>query len=141
MSYAGDISPRQCWDMVNGDDGAVLIDVRTRPEWAYVGTPVLPEGVVGLGQEWQIYPRMGVDPSFAETLTARLTDMGKGFETPLCFLCRSGVRSLAAAEAMTAAGFTLSYNIAGGFEGDKDTEGHRGKKNGWKADGLPWQQG
>ncbi len=141
MSYAGDISPRQCWDMITSDDGAVLIDVRTRPEWAYVGTPVLPDGLMGLGQEWQVYPDMGVDSAFAETLTQRLLEAGKGPETPLCFLCRSGARSLAAAKSMAANGYQHSYNIAGGFEGDKDTEGHRGTVNGWKAEGLPWQQG
>jgi hypothetical protein len=43
--------------------------------------------------------------------------------------------------ALTEAGFTCAYNIAGGFEGDPDTERHRGRVNGWKADGLPWRQG
>jgi rhodanese-related sulfurtransferase len=56
------------------------------------------------------------------------------------FLCRSGVRSRAAAIAMTRAGFSRAYNIAGGFEGDLDGERHRGAANGWKAAGLPWKQ-
>jgi len=58
----------------------------------------------------------------------------------LLFLCRSGVRSRAAAIAMTAAGYSRAYNIAQGFEGDPDAERHRGNKNGWKASGLPWKQ-
>ena len=140
MDYAGDISPKQCWDMVTGGDGAVLIDVRTQPEWGYVGTPVLPEGSASFGQQWQVYPQMAVDEGFAETLKQRLSDAGIGSDTPLCFLCRSGVRSLAAARVMAANGFTKSYNIAGGFEGDPDGEGHRGSVNGWKAEGLPWRQ-
>lgn len=141
MDYAGDISAKQCWDMVTGDGNAVLVDVRTQPEWAYVGTPVLPEGATGIGLQWQVYPQMSVDEGFAETLKQMLSDAGKGPETPLCFLCRSGVRSLAAARVMAANGFAKSYNIAGGFEGDPDGDGHRGNVNGWKAEGLPWRQG
>jgi rhodanese-related sulfurtransferase len=57
------------------------------------------------------------------------------------FLCRSGVRSRDAAIAMTAAGFKACYNVASGFEGDKDAAGHRGTVSGWKVDGLPWMQG
>ena len=140
MEYAGDISPQQCWDMITTSNGAVLIDVRTRAEWTFVGAPAMPDGGVVLGQEWQVYPQMSVDPEFANTLAKSLNDAGKGPETPLCFLCRSGVRSLAAARAMAAAGFEKSYNIAGGFEGDADGEGHRGNVNGWKAVGLPWRQ-
>jgi len=62
-------------------------------------------------------------------------------ETPLLLICRSGVRSLYAAEALTAAGYKECYNIAGGFEGDKNPQGHRGGVNGWKVAGLPWKQG
>jgi hypothetical protein len=61
-------------------------------------------------------------------------------DTPVLFLCRSGARSRAAAIAMTRAGFTRAYNIAGGFEGDMDQERHRGNRNGWKASGLPWRK-
>ena len=56
------------------------------------------------------------------------------------FLCRSGVRSLAAAQAAQAAGFPHAYNVADGFEGPPDGDGHRGHLSGWKADGLPWRQ-
>ncbi|MDD9911185.1 MAG: rhodanese-like domain-containing protein [Ahrensia sp.] len=141
MNYAGDISPVQCWDMLSVDQGAVLVDVRTQAEWTYVGTPVLPDGALGLGQQWQVFPQMSVDEGFVEALKARLDEAGRGTQTPLCFLCRSGVRSLAAARAMAAHGYENSYNVAGGFEGDVDGEGHRGNVNGWKADGLPWRQG
>ncbi len=56
------------------------------------------------------------------------------------FICRSGVRSLAAAEAARDAGFPHVYNVADGFEGPIDANGHRGQAAGWKADGLPWIQ-
>jgi len=61
-------------------------------------------------------------------------------EHHIYFLCRSGVRSLAAAEAAQAAGFPYVYNIADGFEGPPDRAGHRGTTSGWKAEGLPWRQ-
>ena len=41
MSYAGDVSPKEAWDALSGDKKAVLVDVRTIPEWAYVGVPDL----------------------------------------------------------------------------------------------------
>ena len=66
---------------------------------------------------------------------------GAAPETPLLFLCRSGVRSTSAAIAMTALGFARCYNIASGFEGDADAGRHRGRLGGWKAAALPWVQG
>jgi rhodanese-related sulfurtransferase len=118
-----------------------LIDVRTDAEFAYVGSPDLSS----LGKEplqvfWKIFPAMDVNPDFAEQVTRGLgPDADK--DTPLLFLCRSGIRSLHAAEAMTSAGWTACYNITGGLEGDKDDGAHRSTVNGWKVDGLPWNQG
>lgn len=138
--YAGDVAPADAWTMMK--DGAVLVDVRTRPEWTFVGT-VAPEAGMAdpVGLEWQVFPAMQVDADFATKLSQQVEARGGSKETPLVFLCRSGVRSLAAAKAMSGAGHPNSYNIAGGFEGDPDGEGHRGRVNGWKAAGLPWRQG
>ncbi len=58
---------------------------------------------------------------------------------PVVFLCRSGNRSIGAAEAATEAGIAPSYNVLDGFEGDLDENKHRGG-TGWKAVGLPWKQ-
>lgn len=141
MDYAGDISPTRCWEMATGEEAATIVDVRTSAEWAYVGSPLLPEGGSALiGQEWQIFPAMAVDPAFADKLEAQFSPLGVDRNSPICFLCRSGVRSLAAARAMTERGYKKAYNIAGGFEGDPDQDGHRGNINGWKAEGLPWRQ-
>ena len=85
---------------------------------------------------WQVYPSMQVNGAFAE----HLRKAGLSPESKLYFICRSGVRSLAAGQAAQAAGFPLAYNVAGGFEGPVDAEGHRGQVAGWKADGLPWLQ-
>jgi rhodanese-related sulfurtransferase len=79
---------------------------------------------------------MQINPAFAEELRRVVSSP----EAPLLFICRSGARSRAAAETMTAAGYRRCYNVAEGFEGQVDVEGHRGRKAGWKAAGLPWQQ-
>jgi len=85
---------------------------------------------------WQLFPSMQVNADFTDQLRAA----GLTPEHRLYFLCRSGGRSLAAAQAAQRAGFPHAYNIADGFEGPVDGEGHRGAVAGWKADGLPWRQ-
>jgi rhodanese-related sulfurtransferase len=55
-------------------------------------------------------------------------------------LCRSGVRSIAAAKRATELGLE-AYNILEGFEGDPDADAHRGTRGGWRMRGLPWRQG
>ena len=137
MSYAGDVSPKEAWDALSGNQKAVLVDVRTLPEWAYVGVPDLRS----VGKKagficWQLYPQMQVDGEFV----ARVEQFSTDKSAPIYFICRSGARSRAAAIAVTAAGYEHCYNVAGGFEGDVDGEGHRGKTNGWKASKLPWVQ-
>ena len=79
---------------------------------------------------------MQVNPEFVSALTGALTDKA----APLLFLCRSGVRSAAAAKAMTAAGYATCLNVSDGFEGPLDGDARRGTSRGWKASGLPWRQ-
>ena len=141
MSYAGDLTVQQCWDLLEQNSDTFIIDVRTMAEWDYVGLPMLtPNMQPIIFQQWQVFPDMAVDGQFAEHLQEKLAAAGANQGAKLCFLCRSGVRSLAAAKTMVAAGYTNSFNISGGFEGDLDDDGHRGGRNGWKAEGLPWQQ-
>ncbi len=137
-TYAGDLSVKQAWDLLSENPKAQLVDVRTDAEFAYVGSPDLSSlGKEVLSVQWKIFPDMDNNPEFINQVSSSSVDK----DAPLLFICRSGVRSLGAAEAMTAAGFRECYNIAGGFEGDRDAEGHRGTVNGWKVDGLPWRQG
>ena len=138
--YAGDVSPSKTWQML--ESGAHLIDVRTAAEWTYVGLPDLDDAMnEPLLIEWQSFPAMQVNAGFADALGDELERRGVSRDRPLLFLCRSGVRSLAAARAMTGRGWNAAYNIEGGFEGVPDDDGHRGRTNGWKAAGLPWKQG
>ena len=140
--YAGDIAVTDAWEMLKADPKAQLIDVRTAAEWTYVGLP----DITDLGREihtieWQTFPSGAINPEFAAITAGEMQRQGIGKDTPLLFLCRSGVRSKSAAIAMTRAGFTRAYNITGGFEGGLDGQGHRGGVSGWKAAGLPWRQG
>jgi len=132
-----DAAPVAVWSALQSDAQAQLVDVRTDAEWAYVGLPDLAQaGKQPLLIPWQIFPTMQVNGGFVESMRrAGLTPDHKIF-----FLCRSGVRSLAAAQAAAAAGFPHVYNIVDGFEGPPDGEGHRGNIAGWKASDLPWRQ-
>jgi rhodanese-related sulfurtransferase len=135
---AGDITPKQTWEMMNQNLKASLLDVRTPAEWTYVGIPDLSS----LARQpilvpWILFPTMEPNPDFVNQISGMEVDP----EQDLLILCRSGQRSKSAAIALTAAGFSACYNISYGFEGDKDQAGHRGTINGWKVDALPWTQG
>jgi len=139
--YAGDVPPEAAYEMLANETGATLVDVRTLPEWQYVGAPDLSSlGKTVVFQAWQVYPDMTVDGDFAARLDATLSKKGVGRDAPVLFLCRSGVRSRAAAIAMTRVGWTACYNVADGFEGPLDDQRRRGVTGGWRARGLPWTQ-
>lgn len=141
QGYEGDVTVQQCWSALSDDPKAVLIDVRTAAEWTYVGIPDLsPIAKTAVLVEWQSYPSMAVDPAFVERVAAALGDDPDGRDGKVFMLCRSGVRSVAAARALTSAGFGHCFNIVDGFEGSPDENGHRGRIAGWKAEGLPWLQ-
>jgi rhodanese-related sulfurtransferase len=137
MRYAGDVDPTEAYAALRADADAVLVDVRTKAEWSYVGLPDLSQiGKDVIPLEWQRFPDGAVNESFVR----QLREAGVGEGTPVYFLCRSGVRSAAAAEVTTAAGLGPAYNVSDGFEGRLDADGHRAVA-GWKVAGLPWRQG
>ena len=132
VGYAGDLTPREAFDLVQHDPDAVLVDVRTEAEWRFVGVPS------GLDREPVLASWLPVDPErFLRELAAAGIAPGTG--RAVVFLCRSGQRSVAAADTATAAGIAPSYNVLEGFEGPLDADGHRGG-SGWRAAGLPWRQ-
>jgi rhodanese-related sulfurtransferase len=141
MHAVGEVSPVEAWEMLKGDPKAQLIDVRTAAEWTFVGVPDLrPVGRQVLTIEWSAFPSMTRNATFEEELGARLKAQGLTVDAPIVFICRSGARSMSAAQAMAARGFKRCFNLAGGFEGDLDEEKHRVGRNGWKHVGLPWTQ-
>jgi rhodanese-related sulfurtransferase len=126
--YAGDVSPELAWQWCQCGD-AVLVDVRSDAEREWVG---FVPGAVPLA--WKQWPGMAMNPGFDEGLKAAVPPGRKAV-----LLCRSGVRSVAAARRASELGIE-AYNILEGFEGDVDQDGHRGRKGGWRLRGLPWQQ-
>jgi len=127
-TYAGDVSPQLAWQWVQAGE-AVLVDVRSDAEREWVG---FVPGAVAVA--WKQWPGMAMNPQFDEAIC----QAGAGGHK-LVLLCRSGVRSIAAAQRATELGL-MAYNILGGFEGDPDAHAHRGSKGGWRHQGLPWRQ-
>lgn len=141
MSYAGDVSCEACFEALKASPSSQLIDVRTMPEWMFVGIPDLQS----IGKrvhtiEWQQFPTMQVNSAFIDAVDGVMQDLGAGHDDEVYCLCRSGVRSIAAAQALTAAGYSKAYNVLEGFEGHHNQEGQRGGMGGWKFSGLPWAQ-
>ena len=137
-----DITVREVWDALKADPAAIMIDVRTRAEWTFVGLPDLSAlGKRVVTVEWQTFPDNSVDPAFTQRLKTALTGLGADTSAPMFFICRSGGRSRMAAEAMAELGYQHCANVADGFEGPLDAERHRGRIGGWKASGLAWTQG
>ncbi|MDD2920006.1 rhodanese-like domain-containing protein [Rhodoferax sp.] len=126
--YAGDVSCALAWAWVQHGE-AVLVDVRTDAERAWVGFVPDAETVA-----WKQWPGMVTNPSFDAELLAAVPPGKK-----VVLLCRSGLRSIAAAKRATELGLQ-AYNILDGFEGDPDGNAHRGHKGGWRLSGLPWRQ-
>lgn len=126
-SYAGDVTPQLAWQWVQAGE-AVMVDVRTDAEREWVG---FVPGAVPVA--WKQWPGMAMNPDF----DAQVRQAAGGKKIVL--LCRSGVRSIAAAKRATELGLE-AYNILEGFEGNPDAHAHRGQQGGWRHLALPWRQ-
>lgn len=137
MTNVISIKPEQAWQLLQDDSRAVLIDVRSSMEFLFVGHP---KGAINI--PWIDEPDWDINPNFVNQIQATLkkTDASNISSRPVLLICRSGIRSLEAGETLFQAGFTLVYNIIGGFEGPRDAENHRSTLGGWRYQGLPWEQ-
>ncbi len=126
--YAGDIPALLAWQWLQSGE-AVLVDVRTDAEREWVG---FVPGAVALA--WKQWPGMAMNAGFDEGLKAAVPA-----GTKVVLLCRSGVRSVAAARRAAELGLE-AYNILEGFEGDANEHAQRGQRGGWRLQGLPWMQ-
>jgi len=131
LSYEGALYPNEAYEILQSAPGAKLVDVRSRAELDWVGG--VPDSIA---IEWATYPGMKPNPHFIAQLEQQVNK-----ESLIIFLCRSGARSHHAAVAATQAGYSDCYNVLEGFEGDRDAENHRNVLGGWRAAGLPWEQG
>lgn len=125
------LTPQQAWELLQQNASAVLVDVRTQMEHAYVGHPI---GAVHI--PWKEAPGWEINPNFV----ADVKKLFPNTDAPILLLCRSGQRSLSAAKALEDAGYKHPINIIDGFEGSLDSNKHRGNLGGWRFCGLPWQQ-
>jgi len=129
LSYAGGVPPKLAFDLLSAG-AAQLVDVRTAEERKFVGH------VPGsLHVAWASGTSLTRNPRFVRELEAKT-----GKTATLLLLCRSGKRSALAAEAAAQAGFTRVFNVLEGFEGEIDSQQHRGGNDGWRLHGLPWIQ-
>lgn len=128
LEYAGAVTPPEAWALVT-QGAARLVDVRTAPEFKFVGRPL---GAVNI--EWHGYDAEPRNLFLQQLRTVTAPD------EPVLLICRSGKRSNDAAVAAVEAGFTRVYNVLEGFEGQLDRNRQRGKIDGWRFHGLPWEQ-
>lgn len=124
------ISARAAWERLEADKDAVLVDVRTPNEWQSVGLPDLSSlDRTVLTLSWDPYDATGFAHALRELVPA--------LETPVLFLCRSGVRSHQTAELAAHLGYVESLNVVEGYEGQPDSTGQRGRVCGWQFQNLP----
>jgi rhodanese-related sulfurtransferase len=133
------VTPPEAWEILQTSPEAALLDVRTKVEFDYVGHPMN-----AINIPWQEAPDWSVNQNFVnmarEALSAKMGPQADIESLPVLTICRSGKRSLAAAEALAKSGFKNVYNIEQGFEGDRDGAKHRSTINGWRFHNLPWEQ-
>jgi rhodanese-related sulfurtransferase len=129
LEYAGNVTPSETLELLNAGV-ARLIDVRTPEERKFVG--YVPDSVA---VPWATGTAFTRNPRFIRELEGKVRK-----DEILLFLCRSGARSVLAAEAASRAQFPHAYNILEGFEGELDPQRRRGSNDGWRFRGLPWVQ-
>lgn len=129
LAYAGGVSPQDAWDLFHNGQ-ATLVDVRTAEERKFVG-----HVPASLHVPWATGTSLTRNPRFVRELEARVPK-----DRPVLLLCRSGKRSVVAAEAAATAGLPHVFNVLEGFEGEIDATGQRGHQDGWRHHGLPWVQ-
>ena len=127
-----DLTPLQAHQMLAAQPDAVFIDCRSEAEYLFVGHPA---GAVHVA--WAEAPDWNVNPGFVSEVRKLV---GHSIDRPVVIICRSGNRSVHAGAALEAAGFTRVFNVLHGFEGSINERHHRGETNGWRFDGLPWEQ-
>ena len=131
------ITSYKCFNKLSETSDSYLIDVRTKPEWEFIGVPDLSS----LNKKttfisWLEYPKMNINKNFHKQVV--LTKIKK--DDNIFLICRSGSRSFYAAKYLTSCGYKHCYNVSDGFEGDKNNLNHRSSINGWKVNNLPWKQ-
>ena len=136
-SKVHNIASVECFNQLSEIFNSYLIDVRTKPEWEFIGTPNLSSiNKKTIFISWHIYPQLKINPFFEN----QITELNIKKNDKLFFICRSGGRSFQAAKFLSHSGYNYCYNVSDGFEGDKNNLNQRTTINGWKFNNLPWKQ-
>jgi rhodanese-related sulfurtransferase len=125
-----DLTPQEAYALLQARRDAVLLDIRSFAEYWFVGHPVGAISVPWNDEDWNINVR------FVEEVSSFASPA-----QPVVLICRSGKRTREAGAALEAAGFADVSHVTTGFEGDLDAQDRRSSINGWRFDGLPWEQG
>ena len=131
------ISSKQCFERLSEESSSYLVDVRTKPEWSFVGLPDLQSlNKQTICVSWHMYPDMEINENFK----SEILESGINKQDTIFLICRSGNRSCDAAEFLASRGFTNCFNVIDGFEGENDPNHQRSTINGWKYYKLPRKQ-
>lgn len=126
------LTPTETHAFLKQHPEAVFIDCRSTIEYFFVGHPL---GAIHVawndGEDWEI------NTHFAAEIWRQVD---RDPQRPVVIICRSGRRSVEAGEHLETEGFQNVINVRYGFEGDRDENMHRNTVNGWRVDGLPWEQ-
>lgn len=126
------LTPTEASAFLQDHADALFVDCRSEMEFLFVGHPV---GAIHVA--WNDGPDWEINPHFVGEVKKLAGHSG---ERPVVLICRSGNRSVSAGEALETTGFTKVFNVLHGFEGELDERRQRGRKTGWRFDGLPWEQ-
>lgn len=133
------ISPKQAWEMIQRESNVVFVDVRSEMEFLFIGHPV---GAVNI--PWIEEPDWEINPHFVRDIRKLILGgvicNDDSQCAPIVLICRSGKRSAEAGHLLIEQNFNRVYNIDTGFEGELDDTHHRSSLEGWRFDGLPWEQ-
>ena len=124
------INCKQLSELAKDNEGASLIDVRTQAEWDQDGKPNGKE--IGLNTHFISYmidvnEGRIINQDFDKKIDELKIDKSK----VVFVMCKSGFRSLKAAELINKKGYK-TFNITNGFICSEDVE-----PNCWKTSGLP----
>jgi rhodanese-related sulfurtransferase len=133
------LTPKEAAKVLADDPRALLVDIRSSMEFLFVGHPVGAVHVPWIDEpDWNVNEHFTID--IRKLLLGGVIENDDMHSAPIILICRSGVRSLDAGRKLIEDGMTNVYHIDSGFEGDLDGNHQRSTQNGWRYDGLPWEQ-
>ena len=107
------IKANECFDILKAEETSRLIDVRTNYEWQNDGYADLES----IGKKVHLISLTNDDHSPSINFTKQINDLDIKPENKIFFVCRSGIRSLHAANLLSEDFITKEiFNVEGGME-------------------------